>query len=879
MLNSEKFAVLLKELGRPVDTSGALSCPLHSQPLGTLYFHPNDILPGGFHAVCTHPKCGFSGSVLDLASAVKKRTIQEVSQMFTPGNPLHGLFFESSGNDASDVDYVRFEVIRSEEHCRAAEYLLRGKSAFMNNSMARQFLVGRGIKEDLLQKLMCCNPVPNAPDRLAGCMPVRMQDNYVVLPYLSAGVTTDVVIYDIRDGSRSQHSLENKSRGIFLSEFLPRTGVKNITVCHSDLDAMVLLTKISDVGAAGINPVAVIDPESVLQLPSLESITLLSHSDTPAPLSHVLDYLRLSPTLKISVAGLVGPLNVVSSTKVRKIFEGSMDGWTWMASRINAIARDEGLERLTAQLTSLGLARPEKSMILEKLQELGITNSMLMQEVRNARPACLTRDCGSIRIKRTFAGYEQILPCSRILSNFILIVNYYTGEPDSKVLAATIKTARPNCPGYDITIPVKTLMTKDGNKIMHLIWNRLIELGVKFDAYALSTMDIDWFTVVRIFDGADYKAQSRLIGIEGHCINYPGMKVNLAAGTITMADVLPNLPDIVMQSYGLVAGAERDISLPARLHAHKDDAVDSFLGIMGHVLHETSRAAKPGYRPRHLLIPYTLSESITDVMLGQLNFVLGGGNQVLEIPGDPKLQKQFFARQRLLGRLPVIFRASTIVDQLPRYLNQAHHSMVVMYPATQLPRKDRIANAYYLSEIMIQDHYELSHEVLEMLRARWASMLIATYSAELASDMPALSWMDKFCGGLPDSYLFTAEPFNNGDTNDYDQFLEALAHMAEMKTLTIAPDDVSFSSAKRAATDVGFYKGNYVKIQPGALWKVMRQQGLELPWNKISSLMTANGAWVENSHYRQIPIPAWDLLVCKSYKLRMLTSEDLVKTA
>lgn len=880
MINSEKFSLLLKTLGRPVSTPDSYSCPVHSGYPDTLHFYPNEILSGGFHIVCTHPKCGFSGSVMDLVAATKRCSVQESSQLFSPGNPLYGLFFECSENEAADKSFIQSEVVLYESRRKAAEYLLQGKYAFLNNSRARQFLINKGIKEDLLQKINLCSPISNAPERLSECIPTKMLENQLVLQYMSGGVATDLVIHDFSEGTRSQHSLEKKSRGLFLYEFLPKGLVSGITVCHDEMDAMVLLSKISDVGVSGINPVAVLDPEAVMQVPGLKAITLLSHSDTPAPLAYVMGYLRLSPSIAVSVVGLPGTLNMVSSTKIRRVFESAVDGWRWLAARINMVSMHEGFEALSSQLAALGLTPAEKNTIISMLVELGITNAMLLDEVRNARASSLIRNCSGISIKRTFAGYEQLMPCSKQLSNFILIVNYFTGTAECKIMAATIKTDRPNCPGYDINIPVKDLMTKDCNKIMYLIWNRLTELGVKFNVEARSTVEIDWFTIIRIFDNYEYKEQTRLIGVEGSFIRYPGVKVNLATGSITTADALPNLPKLVTESYGLVAGSAHNMQeLVAGLYANKDAAVNSFLGIMGHILCETARAVKPGYKPRHLIVPCTVPESVTEAVACQVNCLLGGEGELRVIPAEPNEQKKFFADFKLLGKLPAIWRASGKVFNLANRLNNAANSMVVLCPATQLPNRGNVANAYYMSELMCQDHCALSPEILGMLRSRWASMLVATYSADISSEMPAVAWMEKFCGGMPDEQLFTLEPAGSKDVNDYERFLESLTHLASVGMITLAPDEKAFSVDNRRTTDVGYIKGNYVRLNTN-MYKIMENSNIRLDWIHVGALMSKNGQWANMAKFKVMPRHRWETLTARTHMLRLLTSDDLaIKTA
>ena len=628
MVNSEKFAVLLKELGRPADASGTYDCPVHAGHPGTLTFRPGPLLPGGFHAVCTYPRCGFSGSILDLVAASRKQSIHEAAQAFLPGMPLYGMFFTSFGTNISDTDLVRFEVIRAESHKGAADYLVQARDAFMNSPILRRFLTDKGIKEDVFPQLQCCAPCPNAPDRLSKAMPAKDMEYKLVLPYMSGGLATDLAVCDVRDGARTTYHLEKQPMGIFLAHLVPY-GAASVVVCPTELDAMVLLTKTASVGARKINPVALMDPSALDQLDRLQSATILSHADRPLFPASLMPYLRLGGSLGISVVELPGTLEAVAPIRVARIFEAGVEAWAWLASRIGRIAVEGGLAELTSSLAAMGLGKAEKSILLDRMEALGLKSTLVMEEVRNARPACLVRTCGSVDIRRSFSGYEQVLPCSRRLSNFILIVNYITGETRSKVFVATVKTDVPGCPGYDISIPMNELCTRDGTRVAHLVWERLLELGVKFNAYASSVADTDWATIVRMFDGADYKEQSRLVGIEGSAVRYPAMRVNLAGGSVTLAEPLANLPPIIMQSYSRVSGRRSPGPLLESLHARRDDVVDSFLGMMGHVLYETARAAKvAGYVPRHLLMPCSAPESLTENMLDKLGFMLGGVQEV-----------------------------------------------------------------------------------------------------------------------------------------------------------------------------------------------------------------------------------------------------------
>lgn len=866
MLNSEKFAALLKTLGHPVGPQGP-SCPLHNNPSGTLRYQDSALLPGGLFITCTHPRCGFQGGVMDLVARVKKCRPQDIAHMFMPGTELQ-IFFEGSGNQGADQAFVKSELDRLEIHHRAQDYLESCKSEFLNNYSCRQFLVARGVKEDLLSRLPCGSPVPNAPDRLVSCVPTKHTGNFILMPYVASGITVGVTVYDIRDASRRHHCLESQVPGIFL-ESLVTADADSLTVCCDELDAMVLMTKISDVGCKGLNPVAVSDSQALAQRPGLRSITLLGHAGKPASLSYVMQFLRLAG-LQVFIVALPGELSTVSPTKLRKIFEGRLDAWKWLAAKVITTGQQEGIEGLSIQLVALGLDAKEKGLLITGLRELG-ASYMIVEAVKTARSACLVKNWGSLRVQRTFAGYEQLMPVTRKLSNFIMIVNYITGETENKIFSVTVKTSRPGCPGYDMAIPASELKTRDGLRLAHLVWNRLIELGVNFEPYAAGLSEADWLTMVRMFDGAEYKAQSRIMGIEGSYVRYPEMRVNLATGHAALCDRLPGLPAIT-EAYSRVRGDVQDHKLVKALHGQHDAALESLLGVLGHVLSETARSSRPGYVPTHLMIPYTTPETVSDAVLDQVTAMLGDSG-VLEIPETGAQQRKFLESCKSLGSLPVICRARDSIMDFARKLNNARQSMVIMYPASGLRRLGKINRVYYMSEITLQDHLELAPEVLDMMRQRWASWLGETYRANLGAETPAIAWLETFCGSCSE-YLFSTEPFNHTSCDDLQRFKANLVLLWNKELITLGK-----GRKLTAATDVGSRESQMVRISQGSLKRSMEAYGIKLNWELVFSQLVDSGLWSYTREQYMVSAAVWQDMTKDNCGFRLITSTDLSATA
>ena len=230
----------------------------------------------------------------------------------------------------------------------------------------------------------------------------------------------------------------------------------------------------------------------------------------------------------------------------------------------------------------------------------------------------------------------------------------------------------------------------------------------------------------------------------------------------------------------------------------------------------------------------------------------------------------------MLGRLPLLCKSRNHMPHFSRMLNNSCNSMVLLHPAPGLRRcAGGIGNAYYLSELLTQDHCEIAPDIIENLASSWGHMLASTYAAleSMEPGMPAISWMRKFCGGAPDKSLFVPVPYSGYGLKE---FQNSLVHMLEQGLVSLAENEPAYSSRNTAM--IGYHHGSHVRLFPSRISNAMARAGLEFSEKMVAehmALMT-----IPAGRHKVIGREDWDRLTRRP-SLTMISGDalKLVKTA
>lgn len=778
MDNFDNSVKLLAYLGSEQGT-----CPLHRSRTGTLHFLPGPALSGEFLVLCTDPRCRFQGSVIDLVAAARDCSLPEAMGAFLPGGPLHALFFPAYGG-TNETENLRTEAMRCEDRRKVTAYLEASRIQLLNSSRVRSWFAAQGVKDGAVDGTGTgMAGGAEVPYRLAAAIPDRHLDTVIMLPYTSGGVVTDLVLIDTDDGSRQVKSLGMSAPGLFMEGVLDRPVTESVVVCRDEIDALVLRSKAEDVGMAGINPVSALDARALLQLHGLKRVTLLSSASRPLQPSSIMPYLRLRH-LETRVLEL-GVLPVqLQPSGLRRVLNDAGNAWQWLVRTLNSVSATDGLEAVSRQIQALGLFQEDKTRILSEMAVCGIVNALLADEIRNARSTCAIQNFGKVQIRRTLAGYAQMAPVEKDLTDFIITLNYVTGDIADRVYSATVHTAGQGHPAYDILLREKDLVHKDGNRFYRLISNKLLEHGVKPGSFAADPVNIDWRNLIYMFDNPEFIRQTRLVGVDGDIVRLPGVRINLAAGSARSAEFLATLPAEVLSAYGSIgSGGRFSADMVRKICATSDRSLLTFMGLLGHVLVEVCRAAK-GLRPKHLVIPYAAPDGGTESLVGQLNWMMGTTTAVPELTARPQV---FFQNCTGFNRLPVLCMSRNQVPRLNERLNTAKSSLVMLYPSEAIRPGSAFSNSYFLAELGEQDYAAPASDVQDLLRACWPAMLKATYDVfdTVGAGMPAVSWLAHF-GGVKSQDLFSQELAGQVSDDEAYHFFDLVRYLLESKKLELS---------------------------------------------------------------------------------------------
>ena len=824
MNNYEKISELLRHLGAPGSKQNPdeiYNCPLHPARLGTLKFSESAILPGGFFASCSYPKCRFRGSVAELAATARKAPLAEALTLFAPGGPLYLMFFQGTGNEASDKDVLRYEFSVLETSKKIWEYLDKGRQEFLNLQKARMYLVSRGVRESLLAELGCSLLHDNVPDVLLPLLPQKNRKAYMAVPASLHGIVTELALHNLDSGERKTVEINGRARGVFLEHMIPQD-CKSVMICASEIDAMILHGKIREAGCSRSIPVALAGPSALDGM----SATMIGHTGNILQPGAVLAQLRAASG-DVRVLQLQTPLRELSSSRLSRMLDTADKPWPWIASSLLHTYSSDGLEVVSGQLGGMGLSSEEKTELSRAMSILCPANSMLLREIRNSRPACLVKSYGPARIKRGPAGYEQMSPVVQQLSNFSIVANYYIESPTGKLMAATVKTDAPGCPGYNVLLPVKSLATKNGDAIAYLIWERLLELGAEFSPYAGSPVGIDWFNMVRIFDIVKLKSSARLLGMRKPFLIYPRARLILDSGACSACEPVPGLPGLVTEAYSEIRLSEHGAGIPAGENARL------LVGIMGHMMRETAAAAlSTDYVPRHLLIPYALSDSPAESMIRQLSWVTGGLETILEVPESRQACGKFFQEAAGMPGLPVMCKARELPERFASRLNSARNSFIVLYPEQMARALRRVINCCYMDN-PVEEGSMMSQDALTRLRDSWLPNMAATLSAVARTqqprhDFPGAEWAALMNTGLDVSELFRYAPPLHEPEDVAAEFFRILGIMLRGGEATIAVSETAYRTNRRAS-DVGYCRPSQIRLSAVASHEMVRSALPTLP--------------------------------------------------
>ena len=783
------------------------------------------VLPGGLHITCPHPRCRFSGSVVNLVERARNVPPPEAMSLFLAGGPLHGLFFAFATSGLPESDFIKYELSRSESQKKVLNYFIDSHQLFMDDTGARNFVFLKGVKEDHFQQFQCGVPSVQVPDELCTVVPQKDRQDLIMFPYSVTGTITQLAFHSMTTGNRSVAQVDPSVQGVFCPRPLHEMDAHTLIICFDEFDAMTLHCKLKEIALAGYAAISALGTPSLECIPPDAKILLLSHSDSRLHPEAAIAIRRARPAADIRVLGLGVPLLQLASMKLRQVFDGSVDTWRWIVDSLAATYANDGLDRLSCILASMGLSPLDKINLLDTAAEAGIQEGLFMEEIRLARPVCMIRKYGNMSIKRTFSGYEQTEPLARKLSNFILIVNCISGDSDKKIVCATVKTPAPSCPGYEINIPVESLMTPNGSRMATLIWDRLVEQGSTFNPFAENLVSVNWFDLIRQFDGAIFKDSSRLIGVSEGMIRFPGRRISTTNMTDTVSDCPPGLSEGTLDLYRKVGGNQHSRADIKSL-LKSDSPVILVLGLLAGSLYECVRHSMDtqGYTPRHIIVPCTARGSSGELAVRQLNWIFAGDEEPESVPAAGNALRAFTKLRKETNGLPLVCQAHEPLRTLGSgCLKYVKGPVVLVHPVANMQYLNRIQAAYFINDGDMPGSREVCQDTLLSLRAMIGD-LILTMAGELkkgAKNLPA----HPACAAL--TLLAAAAevdvPGMSAFTDGYSQirgksaeyFLELLGRAISGDIVTIALNKDAYQLAGRMDTDMGYWHGHrVVRVSP-----------------------------------------------------------------
>jgi hypothetical protein len=761
---------LLSRLGineRQLTADPPYACPVHSRH--TKFLWPT---PGGdmnLYFRCTHPKCRFVGTPVDLVRAARQIEIREAMELFEPDAEFGDLF-------GTDQDQI---VLRTRLRSLIDQDELRGYVEQCRIGLSREGqdvlmpLQTKGVTPKYLLETMCgmvTTPTPRALPMQNEV--VYAKKDFLMLPYYSGTELTHIAVYNPTSAEYERFQMRQGAHGIFMERELSWPEVNSVLVCSSEMDALVVMSRVASVTTHPVNAVKVSAPDALLELPGLRNVYLLDHEEAQLNLPTVLRCWRtIAHTgMTLNVVELSEPLTKVEAAALRKYEKDSRPVWAWIADRVAALF-ELGTKELTTQLTSAALDDVDREFLLTELRGREGVNQELVDVIEYIRCAIADRAVAEHMVRRDSSGYHVISPSRVQLTNFTLHPSRFVQTPSGGVEAHCRVQIDGKMMPREITIPDK-LLANGSRRLKHHIWKALGDTGQQIPKalHAVNLPGFDWLDLLHAFDTANYYQGVKQLGSHKDRIDFPNFYIDTHSFTPEPQHNNLFVTDIVRYVYATVDSRNEDLSAYERLFTLVHPSAAGVMGGLGHMVHHFAARLARGieFRPNHFIYTSSSDEgSLWDTSFKQLCGIFSRGMMGIELLPGTVFKKQIGAYETL-GDLPLFCRAKGRNTHVETWLAGAEGPLIVLADPESSRSLGRLHNTsattYDLQAFDTEAPSRIDNRTMDDMRDSWPWLLsrcLARFrpkDAEIDASVPACigyTWICEVLGVQPQASVMS----------------------------------------------------------------------------------------------------------------------------